>query len=345
MAHTYICRLFFRNALQVGAAKSGVGLESTEGPIIHSDTLWAAICNHWAVIGKVKHIEFDDFLNSFKIRQPIFTLSSAFPFTDDTYYWMPRPLMNPFLLSSNDDDAYQLRLAYGPAIKEKRFILIDHWIQWNQQYLDLEALTLSDENEQIADTLRPYNTVDRKSGRTAFFHAGLTYFDPDRSGLYFLLRLQNDEVKTAIAEILEIIKQTSGFGGNRNTGPGALERYEILPADADWTELSNTPDDSAFCLLSLYHPASVETAANQALAYNLIQRKGWTGSLSTGRQYKYQTVWMFAEGSVFQTIQPQGHLVDVTPQNIVPAFPHDVFRNGLAFAFPLRLKPEGDCHV
>ncbi|MDM8522585.1 hypothetical protein QUF80_04365 [Desulfococcaceae bacterium HSG8] len=72
MKKTFIIRLYFRNAVHIGAANPGIGIEGTDKQIIHSDTLWAALCNNWAIAGKASRIFFDEFLNSFETGKPLF---------------------------------------------------------------------------------------------------------------------------------------------------------------------------------------------------------------------------------------------------------------------------------
>ena len=142
----------------------------------------------------------------------------------------------------------------------------------------------------------------------------------------------------ALKKVLDVLKKTSGLGGNRNLGLGAIKNVEkIYKTKSDWAFLTEQNENNVFCNLSLYHPEILENIKYPIL-YNLILRKGWTGSLSVGKQLKRKTVYMFSEGSIFKS-RPVGHLLDLTPEdkNKQKIFPHHVYRNGFAFTVPMKI--------
>lgn len=347
MIETYIVRLYFRNALHVGASSPGIGIEGTDGMIIHSDTLWAALCNNWAIARKVGNISFEDFLGSFEEGNPLFQISSAFPLTSRGEYWLPKPLSEPYPFSSENEDCALMKEDFGKKIKRKKFLPLGSFTDWLSftNDIDLERISGTDlEKNNVSDTIRPHNTLNRVSMESQIYHSGLTYFDNKQAGVYFLLRADDESVKDAVELLLHLIKETAGIGGNRNIGLGTIHQVDdIEKADDNWNFLDDAADTNAYCTLSLFHPKENENYKKSAVAYNLILRKGWTGSLSVGSPVKRQTAYMFSEGSIF-TENPQGHLLDLTP-TVMPGnekYPHPVYRYAYGFAVPIKIQQEGN---
>lgn len=340
--NNYLVPLYFRNAMRIGAANAGIGIEESQD-FIHSDTLWAALCNYWAILGEVEGISFDTFLDSFKKGKPIFKISSAFPMTEDgRTFWLPKPLSVPFSFSHSNEDRQSEIEQYAKIVKKTRFIASDVFKRW----IEFEANNASEVDKNLkgvaSGEVRPHNTLDRASMASQIFHSGITYFSnsgKNRAGLYFILRA-DDATKRAVEKVLEVIWEVGAIGGDRGTGLGALAEkpicLEAISQGEEWEMLNGIDNSNAFCLLSLCY--STENQLYQsALSYQLILRKGWTGSLSVGTQVKRQTISMFSEGSIFGK-EPTGQLVDVTPQN-TPKWQglHPVYRYGYALSVPIRL--------
>lgn len=348
----YIVHLYFKNALHVGAANSGIDIEATQD-FIHSDTLWAAIANHWAILGKAGDISFNDFLNGFRtkspegdilpISKPLFRISSAFPLTDnDRKHWLPKPLSVPMAFSkSNTDDLEHQRQEYGKKVKQEKFIPLDMFKGWIN--FEKNASDIGEAKQQgiSSGELRPHATTDRLSMQAQLFHSGITYFDKfeERVGLYFLVQCE-ESTKTALEKIFEVIYEAGAIGGNRNIGLGALAEKPFFQEATAFAELFETENSNAYCLLSFCCPSKSEIPSEETVvACNPVIRKGWTGSLSIGLQRKRQTVYMFSEGSVFQN-KLNGCLIDVTPhKTITPEWDglHDVYRYGYALSIPIKI--------
>ena len=356
----YIVQLYFRNSLHVGASNSIAGVDDVQD-FIHSDTLWAAIANNWALLGQVGGIGFNEFLESYKTGNPLFTLSSAFPLTDNgTRYWLPKPLSAPYAFSINNKRRKSNQLSYGKEMKGLRFISLRAFRDWSRfENYDLSMLTLDTVN--IGRSVRPKSMIDRVAMRSNLYHSGLTYFDDrkdrDRSGLYFILRIIDDEtapiVKSAIEELLAVMSDISGLGGNICSGcgqfaekPKIIEVSEAIGGDNElWADVLTDSFEgaNACCLLSLAskEPADFKDGVDSD-GYLLVLRKGWTGSMTSDVQAKRQTVFMFGEGSVFLS-KIEGGLVDITPKDTdVPYWKnrHRVYRYGYVLSVPMKIDIE-----
>ncbi len=343
MEKTYIVRLYFKNAIHIGASNPGIGIEGTEGMIIHSDTLWAALCNNWAVAEHALDIPFREFRDSFINGNPLFRISSAFPMTHKGKYWLPKPISDPYeFCLPDEDDRNEMKMDYGKMLKRTSFISLESFRTWiDFEEGALEIIEKESLNEGFSDDIRPHNTLNRTSMDSQIYHSGTTYFDKDETGVYFLLQT-TEQVKDIIQKLLYIIKDTAGIGGNRGIGMGTIDMVNIEEADDNWDFLDETEDRNAYCTLSLFYPEKNEEYLNSAHAYNLILRKGWTGSLSVGRQVKRKTVHMFGEGSIFLE-EPNGQLVDLTPdKKTTPLWNghHEIYRYGYALTVPIKLCQE-----
>jgi CRISPR-associated protein Csm4 len=343
--NTYIVPLYFKNALHIGAANAAIGIEETQD-FIHSDTLWATICNHWAILGEAGGISFDTFLDSFKNDKPLFKISSAFPLTKEgREFWLPKPLSVPFSFSNQCPDKPHEIAEYGKTVKKSRFITLSSFKNW-VEFIEPNVSDIGEKPKGISNgETRPHNTLDRISMASQLFYSGITYFETqgeDKAGLYFILKAE-ETIKIALEKIFEIIYETGAIGGNRNIGLGGLNDKPILldmtKVPTEWNFIKGVSESNAFCLLSLCCPKKDEPYKS-SVAHNLVLRKGWTGSLSVGAQAKRQTVFMLSEGSVFAK-ELIGQLVDITPLN-TPLWNglHKVYRYGYALSVPLKLNLE-----
>jgi CRISPR-associated protein Csm4 len=356
--NTYIVRLFFSNTLHVGSPRSGAGVELSLD-FIHSDTLWAAIANYWAIIGSANGISFKNFLDGFAAgkddeptqpsKAPLFTLSSAFPFSVEgrnSRYWLPKPLSVSFGLSqlNKPENRNSERKQYSKTLKSSRFILRENFTYWQEFTRRMGHNVYQQADLPGDDAVRPQAAIDRLSNSAHLFHSALTYMEPvsDREGLYFLFRTTDDKVVDALETVLQVISDVGGIGGDISSGPGELRSFtirQIQDDDASWACLRGPAEPNAYCLLSLCVPSAMEHSSDRYAAYDTVIRKGWTGSLSTTMQKKRKTVHMLSEGSVIVGKEP-GRLVTLTPDpNVTPEWQglHDVYRYGFAFLVPIRI--------
>lgn len=348
---SYIVRFYFKNALHIGSANAGTDIETTQN-FIHSDTLWAAIANYWAILGKVSGISFQDFIRGFCAIQgdkvhsksnPLFRISSAFPLTENgNRFWLPKPLSIPMSFSkSNTEDSQYQREQYGKKVKLEKFIPLNVFKDWIAFKKNASDVGETKRKGVSGDQIRPHATIDRISMQAQLFHSGITYFDKfdERVGLYFIIQC-DDIIKTALEIVFEVIYEAGAIGGDRSIGLGTLAERPYFEEVSDFAALFNTANSNAYCLLSLCSPSDVEIInAETVVAYNHVLRKGWTGSLSVSLQRKRQTVYMLSEGSVFQS-RLNGSMVDITPdKTITPEWNglHDVYRYGYALSVPIKI--------
>lgn len=310
----------------------GVGIEETS-EIVHSDTLFGALCWCWTLLTGQ---EPEEFLRPFHEGRPPFVFSSAFPFWEEMLF-VPRP---PVSLAVEGDEEFK-RDVQKASFLSCRAIEEMSRRTLSQRELKLLAhkrlLALASEAEQLDDVDKdpwtvmqvPRVAIDRVRSASEIFHAGRLVFS-ESSGLYLLVRiLDPNAVATKKLQSLFRLMGDEGLGGERSCGYGFFEPE--FPKNT--LDLPQTP---AKLLLSLYNPKDAEELERFDLsrsAYRLMRRRSWVFSVHA-KNLQPQAVNFFAEGSILQLRQPEssdvcGRLVEVLHAG--EDVPHSVYRNGLGF--------------
>lgn len=311
-----IYKLKFKSSIHLGEREQ---LREGTDIIIHSDTLFSAICHCYLLLyGEEK---LNSLLQQFS-DEPPFLISSAFPFWKNKLYFpipynqLPKEKKLKKILFI-EKDGFE-KLLNGESIDKiaKKFKTIPDLIPTN----DEERL--------------PYRTVDTpRTGLSRltsqpgerFFYFGEVYYSED-AGLFFLVDFKKDAVRKEFESTLNLMKD-EGIGGDRTSGKGHFELSEIESLKF------NLPASQAIVTLSLYHPKENELPDIGEGYYEIIERKGYVYSPYI-QSLRRKSVRMFKEGSVFKSIK-KGTIADVTPEgfNI-----HKIYRYGLCLGFPCELE-------
>lgn len=337
----------------------GVGLEESS-LVLHSDTLFSAICLAWRSLG----YRLGDLLAAFPGAMPEsggqgaapitppFLLSSAFPYCGEIYF-LPRPLLP--MEGINDDPAIgktlkKIRfvsqtlfekfiarqpvgdylLQDGPGGKQLRRDLI---LQSSTAWLADSDLTSSlPENRVIwKDVTQPRVAISRAGSRSTPFGAGRVQFAAG-CGLYFMAKFQDETWRSKVEDALALLS-AEGIGGERSVGNGQF-RLEVRRGFT----LRQPASPNGFTSLSLVWPSKVEVQDQllEGAQYGLVARRGWIASLDW-QGTRRPNVRMLSEGSVFRRL-PVGSLVDLTPSEAAGA--HPIWRCGLGFPVACQLREE-----
>lgn len=187
----------------------------------------------------------------------------------------------------------------------------------------------------------PRVTVDRLQRGSDIYYTGRVAFAPG-CGLWFPVAWRRPEAPAALGlpwralfESALSLLADAGLGGDRSAGLGGFTWRQ--GGAEQWPDpLVGAPAVT----LSRYHPRADDelTAALQgeAVRYRLTSVAGYLRSPAQAAQRR-RRLWMLAEGSVVTVTDAagMGDLTDVCPK--VGAFPHPVWRYGLAFLAPLEV--------
>ncbi len=349
MGEKRIVKLHFRSAIHLGSDIAGVGLEDTQ-LTAHSDTLFSCLINAYAQLHAGKSRAVEELLEPFLDGNPIFRISSAFPFRipeSGLDYYLPAPLVD---LPRFFDPTHGRRIKqeYAKTVSNTPLVHISTFKKWLGHQGTLTRIGKNDLENETKDisrlstrSIRPQHARDRLTDATTIYHTGLVDFH-GRSGLYFLVEL-NDEDILDWGMFKDILTEAgiNGLGGRRSHGNGIFKVTDdtISKLSHDWQELFDLPKQNGFVNLSLYYPEITKEFANlNPVAYQLVPRQGWCYSSVVPSQMKRRTVTMFSEGSVFRN-EPMGTLADVTPDGFSA---HNVYRYGIPIKLPINILEKED---
>jgi len=303
----FLIRFRFRSPLHIGTHKRGIKLEATD-VYIHSDTIFSSIINSYSsMYGKEKT---DSLIENFT-KQPLFKISSAFPYTykNGYIYYLPKPTDAPPGYENIKNDPAMLKV-----LRETTMLPLNEFKKWAiNESIDLpniESYYNNYLNTTIRYSIRPLNSIARLDNSASIYHCAEIHYE--NGGLYLLLSLETDYISKD--EFIKIFTHMGkyGIGGRRTSGYGQFEvdRVEDLKESKDW-EFVFENKGSRYVNLSLYYPCVAEDI-NGAISYKLINRGGYSYSSSDVYQVRKREANMFQEGSVFSK-PPIGCLLDITP--------------------------------
>ena len=336
----------------------GIHLEKS-GAHIPSDTIFAAMVDALVRDG----VSPEEIVRGFPLRTngestegeaPIL-LTSAFPRVGEIrFYPLPVPLyrwLSSDFLRENRKEVKKVRF-----VSEGIFKLMLGGKQMDGLFDKGEVVTLQkgvllltqEEVQGLPDWARaegieeakafsiftaPRVTVGRAHPQSTLFHAGRLVMAPG-CGLWFGVVFRDGAWRGRLERALSILAD-DGIGGERSAGHGGFEwngDNEVKLGDA-------VADGGYYITLSRYHPRPSEASdalSDEQTGYQLVSVGGWLRSLA-GADQRRRRVWMVTEGSVLKAVGdgPFGDVVDVRPIYGSGAFPHPVWRYGLAFPMAL----------
>jgi CRISPR type III-A-associated RAMP protein Csm4 len=294
--------------------------------IYHSDSLYSAVSSAMARLGLL-----DEWLDATaRAAVPAVRFSSCFPFQGDTLFVVPPHSLWPPPAS--------------PKVRWKgaRFVPLSAIHDLLTSKLAEDGWTVDGASECLISmgspgpfrvAVRSSAAVDRLGSGVSPHSTACIEFAP-HAGLWALAIFSNDEASEKWSVRLQgaiRLLADSGFGGERSRGWGrahATFSNDPLPFPAP-------SEDSAWWMLSLFHPASDDVIDWERGDYSLTTRGGRIESPSAWGGAKKLTR-MIAEGSVIvAAAEPRGSATNVAPED----FPHPVYRAGYALAIAIPRKP------
>ena len=321
-------KLRFPNGIHIGTA-SGNTLEETMMSV-YSDTFYSAIFNEYMKIYN------DDEL--YKISETgEFLISDLFPFKEkedmSTDFYLPKPFIsvqrNETTKEKNDEEVIDRK-----KMKATNFIPADKLGQY------FSFLKTGKNFPEIDDDfgkkeLYTKNKVSLKNEDTKLYNIEVFKFN-EKSGLYFIVKLPEDNEWQEIFEnILESLSLT-GIGGKRNSGFGQFisedpmffdgEDFDAIESESDaYINKALYSDEEKYLSLSSYSPKieEIEKIKESENYYQLIKRSGFVNSsLYSEQAEKRKQVYMLSSGSVL-SFKPEGKILDLNLHG-----KHSIYRMG-----------------
>lgn len=320
-------KLRFPNGIHVGTA-SGNTLEETMMSV-YSDTFYSAIFNEYMKIYN------DDEL--YKISEVgEFLVSDLLPFKEkedmSTDFYLPKPFISVQRqeIGKNEEEVVDRK-----KVKATNFIPADKLGEY------ITFLKTGKNFPEIDDDfgkkeLYTKNKVSLKNEDTQLYNIEVFKFNK-KSGLYFIVKLpENEKWQEIFENVLESLILT-GIGGKKNSGFGhfTIEEDPMIFDGLDFEEIESESDafinrslfldEKNFLLLSSYSPKieEIEKVKESGNYYQLIKRSGFVNSsLYSEQAEKRKQVYMLSSGSVL-SFKPEGKILDLNLHG-----KHSIYRMG-----------------
>ena len=286
--------------------------QKTTSEFLHSDTLWSALVNAWALCCPQT---VENFISECKNGK--FKLSSAFfcvEFKGNNIYFLPKPVSLNLIQFAEPKRLKKVRFI-SKGVWETGLLPAD-WFKSNKcTLLQNESIVALKSEIDTPIKLFSIEVSPRTHARDITRGTGNMYFQTDlflaeNVNWYFLLEnnlsenLQSDFQRAMQALV------NFGVGGERTTGCGSLSGFQKVELDFKPVDVSNYRAS-----VSLIAPNKNELTGNSL--YQIIKRGG--RFLERGKSLPM--IQMLFEGAVFDTEIP-GRIVELNKEP-------PILRNGL----------------
>ena len=317
-------KLRFPNGIHIGTAFGNTLEETMIGT--YSDTFFSAIYNEYMKI-------YDD-NELYKISETgDFLVSDLLPFKEKedrtTDFYLPKPFINIERKVIKTETTVDRK-----KVKAINFIPAD---KLNEYFSFLEKGTKFPEIDDNFGKRQLYtkNKVSLNGEDTKLYNIEVFKFNKN-SGLYFIVKLPEDDKWQEIFEnILESLSLT-GIGGKKNSGFGQFISEDPMFFDGtDFDAIESESDafinralftkSKKFLLLSSYSPKieEIKKIKENDNCYQLIKRSGFVNSsLYSEQAEKRKQVYMLSSGSVLN-FKPEGKILDLSLHGN-----HSIYRMG-----------------
>ncbi len=285
--------------------------------LLPSDTLWGNL------IFAIKRLyginDFKKVLNSFFENNPMFLVSSCFPFDaepdDKIVYYFPIPFIplkspeSSVLTKSVEEMIYYKEFKKIRLIEKEYFEkiingeldekdLFENYVNWRKNPANI-SIFKSISPPRVNYTL--HNAIDRWNSKTyesqdggALFWEEEYVFESGKKGLYFLIEGDLSYIEPALRFLSDV-----GIAGHNSIGKGKFS-FEIEDFNFN---LPKNPNSQVS--LSLFSPSQNDISELNKIEnrfwYELKLRRGFTGVDFEVKAQQKNAVLVFSEGSTFMT--------------------------------------------
>ena len=320
-------KLRFPNGIHIGTA-SGNTLEETMISV-YSDTFYSALFNEYMKIYNNDEL--------YKISETgNFLVSDLLPFKEkkdiSTDFYLPKPFISIERKEIKKDDEEKIDRK---KVKATNFIPADKLGEYFSFLKNGKNFPVIDDNFGKKQ-LYTKNKVSLENEDTQLYNIEIFKFN-EKSGLYFIVKLpENEKWQRIFENILESLALT-GIGGKKNSGFGnfTIEEDPMIFDGTDFDAIESDSDafinralfsnEKKFLILSSYSPKieEIEKIKENGNYYQLIKRSGFINSSSYSEQAeKRKQVYMLSSGSVL-SFKPEGKILDLNLHG-----KHSIYRMG-----------------
>lgn len=323
----------FTAPLHISNARADYGVSEKT---IHSDTIYAAIMQSWAMLGKSDWIK----------PVPDFTISSLFPFTPKLKaQGIVHFFVKPFLKANTGKS--EVRTEEAKKFKKIKYVDITHF----ESYIsNKEVVSTTDsirgsyqtfdeiDKEFMTSDVQPRikRPRDEQQDSVPFYTERIIF--KKGSGMFCLVQFENEESRNQVKAALRLLAE-NGIGTDRAVGNG---QFDISYGKIELEIAQNT---NYAMNMSLFCPETkanlVEILEDKNTKYEVIKRGGWLSE--PHNTFRKRSIYMFKEGSVFKMDNDnpfsKGKTVDLQPDNakLPSKIENPIYRVGKALFLPVKL--------
>ena len=318
-------KLRFPNGIHIGTASGNTLEETMIG--VYSDTFYSALYNEYMKIYNDNEL--------YKVSKTgDFLVSDLLPFKEkddmSTDFYLPKPFISVQRNERRNDE----EVVDRKKVKATNFIPADKLEEYFSFLKNGTNFPIIDDDFGKKQ-LYTKNKVSLENEDTQLYNIEIFKFN-QKSGLYFIVKLpENEKWQRIFENILESLSLT-GIGGKKNSGFGQFVSedpmffdgtdFDAIESDSDaFINRALFSNEKKFLILSSYSPKIEEIGKikENENYYQLIKRSGFVNSSSYSEQAeKRKQVYMLSSGSVL-SFKPEGKILDLNLHG-----KHSIYRMG-----------------
>ena len=318
-------KLRFPNGIHIGTASGNTLEETMIG--VYSDTFYSALYNEYMKIYNDNEL--------YKVSKTgDFLVSDLLPFKEkddmSTDFYLPKPFISVQRNERRNDE----EVVDRKKVKATNFIPADKLEEYFSFLKNGTNFPIIDDDFGKKQ-LYTKNKVSLENEDTQLYNIEIFKFN-EKSGLYFIVKLpENEKWQRIFENILESLSLT-GIGGKKNSGFGQFVSedpmffdgtdFDAIESDSDaFINRALFSNEKKFLILSSYSPKIEEIGKikENENYYQLIKRSGFVNSSSYSEQAeKRKQVYMLSSGSVLN-FKPEGKILDLNLHG-----KHSIYRMG-----------------
>lgn len=322
-------KLRFPNGIHIGTA-FGNTLEETMLSV-YSDTFYSALFNEYMKIYNNNELynisEKGDFL-----------ISDLLPFkkkeNDSTNFYLPKPFISIQSDERKNEKNNEEEVIDRKKVKAINFIPADKLGEYFSFLKNGKNFPEIDDNFGKKQ-LYTKNKISLENEDTKIYNIEIFKFN-EKSGLYFIVKLpENEKWQEIFQNILDSLALT-GIGGKKSSGFGQFtteapiffdgENFSPIESESDvYINKALYSNEEKFLVISSYSPKieEMEKLKDGENYYQLIKRSGFVNNSSYSKQAeKRKQVYMLSSGSVLN-FKPKGNILDLNLHG-----KHSIYRMG-----------------